>query len=281
MDYVKWFLYYQKDVTILTRPDAPVGAMDSGVGGLTVVQNLRTLLPGEDVLFFGDSANCPYGNRSEDEVFDLGMNMIRSFEREGVKCIVIACNTMSSIVDRLRRETDLQLFSIVESAAEYVTSMGITGAGLIATECAVNSGIFERSLKNIVPDFHLAAQGSHELAAMINNGIIEGAEIEAEIRHCVDAVFAKGEKERLILGCTHYPIAEKTFRKCYPELQLINAARAQAETAAKWLGENRLLRQGHEGRLTIRTSGGREVFDRVCAQLDIADGTTVEMVEKL
>ena len=270
-----------KDVTLLIKTDAPVGAMDSGVGGLTVVQNLRRILPGEDVLFFGDSINCPYGNRSEDEIFALGMNMIRGFEREGVKCVVIACNTISSVVDRFRRETDLQLFSIVESAAKYVAGMGAASAGLIATERVVSSGIFERTLRNEIPDFRLTAQGSRRLAALIDSGLTEGAEIETEIRACVDKIIAAGGRDRLILGCTHYPIVANVFQKCYPELTLIDAACAQAEEVAAWLRENSLLRTGHEGTLTIRTSGGREVFERVCGLLGISEGTRIQTVDRL
>ena len=270
-----------KDVTLLIRTDAPVGAMDSGVGGLTVVQNLRRILPGEDVLFFGDSVNCPYGNRSEDEIFELGMNMIRGFEREGVKCVVIACNTISSVADRFRRETDLQLFSIVESAAKYVAGMGAKSAGLIATERVVNSGIFERSLRSEIPDFRLTAQGSRRLAALIDSGLTEGAEIETEIRACVDKIIAAGERDRLILGCTHYPIVADTFQRCYPELTLIDAACAQAQAVSDWLSENALLRTGHEGTLTVRTSGSRDTFDRVCSLLGISEGTRIQTVESL
>ena len=255
--------------------------MDSGVGGLTVVQNLRRILPVEDVLFFGDSANCPYGNRNEDEIFELGMKMIRSFEREGVKCVVIACNTISTVVDRFRRETNLQLFSIVESTAKYVAGMGVDSAGLIATERVVKSGIFERSLHKEMPDFRLAAQGSHELAALIDGGIVEGAAVETEIRACIDKIIAAGGRDRLILGCTHYPIVADVFSKCYPELTLIDASRAQAEAVSDWLRENSLLRTGHEGTLTIRTSGGRENYERVCALLGISEGTQIQTVESL
>ena len=255
--------------------------MDSGVGGLTVVQNLRRILPMEDVLFFGDSINCPYGNRSEDEIFELGMEMIRSFEREGVKCVVIACNTISTVVDRFRRETDLQLFSIVESTAKYVAGMGVASAGLIATERVVNSGVFEQSLCKEIPGFRLAKQGSHELAALIDSGITEGPAVETEIRACVDKIIAAGERDRLILGCTHYPIVADVFHRCCPDLTLIDASRAQAEEVSDWLRENSLLRTGHEGTLTIRTSGGREVFDRVCALLGISEGTRIQTVERL
>lgn len=265
----------------MIKRDAPVGAMDSGVGGLTVVQNLRRILPMEDVLFFGDSMNCPYGNRSEDEIFELGMNMIRGFEREGVKCVVIACNTISSVVDRFRRETNLHLFSIVESAVNYVAGMGAKSAGLIATERVVKSGVFEQSLCKEIPGFRLAKQGSHELAALIDSGITEGSAVETEIRACVDKLIAAGERDRLILGCTHYPIALEAFRKCYPELTLIDAACAQAQEVAAWLRESSLLRTGHEGALTIRTSGGRENYERVCALLGISGGTQIQTVESL
>lgn len=265
----------------MLRADALIAAMDSGVGGLTVVRSLRSLLPGEDVLFFGDSANCPYGNRSEDEIFALGMDMIRGLEKEGVKCIVIACNTISSLLERFERETDIKLFSIIDSTADYVAGLGLRHAGLIATERTVDSGLFSRRLCASDPAFRLTAQSSRELAAMIEGGAVGNEALDEEIRRCVDEIIRCGETENLILGCTHYPIAEARFKSCYPRLNLIDASQAQAQAVARWLDAEGILREGHSGALRIRTSGGAEAYERVCRQLGIAERSTVETVNKL
>ena len=93
----------------------PIGVMDSGIGGLTVVRELQRILPGEDIIYFGDSANCPYGNKTSDQIFDLSCNMLRFLGENGVKCTAIACNTISTLSDRLRPCFDYKIISIVEA----------------------------------------------------------------------------------------------------------------------------------------------------------------------
>ena len=80
----------------------PIGVMDSGIGGLTVVRELQRILPGEDIIYFGDSANCPYGNKTSDQIFELSSHMLQFLGDNGVKCTAIACNTISTMADRLR-----------------------------------------------------------------------------------------------------------------------------------------------------------------------------------
>ena len=80
----------------------PIGVMDSGIGGLTVVRELQRILPGEDIIYFGDSANCPYGNKTADQIFELSCHMLQFLGSNGVKCTAVACNTISTMAERLR-----------------------------------------------------------------------------------------------------------------------------------------------------------------------------------
>lgn len=96
----------------------PIGVMDSGIGGLTVVRELQRILPGEDIIYFGDSANCPYGNKTSDQIFELSSHMLQFLGDNGVKCTAIACNTISTMADRLRPCFDYKIVSIVEEAAK-------------------------------------------------------------------------------------------------------------------------------------------------------------------
>lgn len=257
----------------MTDCNAPIGVLDSGIGGLTVVRELRAALPEEELLFLGDGANCPYGSRSEDEIFDLSLKMLRALEARGVKCAVIACNTISAVAERLRGETALELFSIVESACEYIKTEGYESAGLVATPRTVESGIYGRCLRAAGSDCTLTAAASPTLAAIIERGGYGGAEAEAEIRRLTEGM-AEG---RIILGCTHYPIALELFRRCCPAAELIDPARAQAKAVARRLGEQGALRRG-SGKLSVRVTGSAEVCARVCRALGI-DGE-IEAVEK-
>ena len=106
----------------------PIGVMDSGIGGLTVVRELQRILPGEDIIYFGDSANCPYGNKTSDQIFELSSHMLQFLGDNGVKCTAIACNTISTMADRLRPCFDYKIVSIVEEAAkrEVLEETGLT-----------------------------------------------------------------------------------------------------------------------------------------------------------
>lgn len=265
----------------MIEKNAPIGVMDSGVGGLTVVRELQCLMPEEDILFFGDSANCPYGNRSGEEIFTLSRRMLKRLEEQGVKCVVIACNTISAAAERLRKETNLQVFSIVESACGYIKAEGLAQSGLLATARTVESGIYERCLRETGAHCRLVAQASPALAAIIEHGDYDGAAAEEEIKRQIAAILARERVSHVIFGCTHYPIARGCFQRCFPELTFLDPARMQAEAVAGWLAEQDGQRRGG-GRLTIATTAGEKIFARICRELGIqaAEIAHVESFEK-
>lgn len=98
------------------------------------MRELQRILPGEDIIYFGDSANCPYGNKTSDQIFELSSHMLQFLGDNGVKCTAIACNTISTMADRLRPCFDYKIVSIVEEAAKYVLREHLKSVGLIATE---------------------------------------------------------------------------------------------------------------------------------------------------
>lgn len=247
----------------------PIGVIDSGVGGLTVVRQLQRLLPGEDILYFGDSANCPYGNRSEDEIFSLTMRMLRHLERCGVKCAVIACNTISVIVDRLRPECPFPVLSIVEAGADYAVQQKLDRVGLVATEFTVSTGAYESRIHAGNPDCFVSAKGSPDLAALIDRGEINRAVIDEKITEMVDVVLSRGDIKDLILGCTHFPIVIENFRACFPELRLIDPAEQQAVAVKNLLVYRRLSNPQTRGALTIQTSGDPGVYETFAALLSL------------
>ena len=253
------------------RPDAPIGVMDSGVGGLTVARRLRERMPGEDILYIGDSANCPYGNRSREEILSLAAASVRRLEDRGAKCVVVACNTISAVVEELRTVTGLAVISVVESAAEAVVRRELHSVAVAATEYTVRSGIYERCLRALGSDCRVTGRGSPTLAALIDSGRFDGEETEREIRRLTGGLDA----EALILGCTHYPLAESCFRRCCG-LPLIDPAEAQAECVRSYLRESSLLAVRERGTLSILCSATPDSYALACRRLGIAaDGGIV------
>ena len=183
----------------------PIGVMDSGIGGLTVVRELQRILPGEDIIYFGDSANCPYGNKTADQIFELSCHMLQFLGSNGVKCTAVACNTISTMAERLRPCFDFRIISIVEEAAKYVIREKLSSVGLIGTEFTVASGKYAELIHQGNPDCHVVGKGSPLLAALVDRGDFNQHDINLEITTQVDNILSREKVNDLILGCTHYP----------------------------------------------------------------------------
>lgn len=247
----------------------PIGVMDSGIGGLTVVRELQRLLPGEDIIYFGDSANCPYGNKTGDQIFELSRNMLSFLGEHHVKCVAVACNTISTMADRLRPCFDFRIISIVEEAAKYVVEKKLPSVGLIGTEFTVASGKYDELIHQGNPDCHVVGKGSPLLAALVDRGDFNQHDINLEITTQVDNILAREQVDHLILGCTHYPIVEDNFRACYPQLALINPALEQAKAVKAYLEENTALNDQEKGTFCVYTSGDPKVYANVAERLSL------------
>ena len=247
----------------------PIGVIDSGVGGLTVVRQIQRLLPGEDIIYFGDSANCPYGNRSADEIFELTVRMLRMMERRDVKCVAVACNTISTLVDRLRPECPFTLVDIIDCSAAYIVQEKLPRVGLLATEFTASSGVYERVIHDRLPDCAVVSRGSPSLAALIDRGDFNQSAINEEITAQVDAILDREPVDDLLLACTHFPIVAENFRACFPQLRLIDPAEQQAAAVKNLLVYRALTNPQTRGMLTVFTSGEPELYEAVAARLGL------------
>lgn len=247
----------------------PIGVIDSGIGGLTVVRQIQRLLPGEDIIFVGDSANCPYGNRSADEIFSMSSKMLRYLEARGVKCVAIACNTISSLAERLRPECPFPLISIIESGADYIAREKFARIGLLATEFTVSAGVYDARIHAGNPDCEVISRGSPELASLIDRGDFNQSVIEEEITAQVDVILSRAPVEDLLLACTHFPIVEENFRRCFPQLHLIDPAEQQAAAVKNMLVYRTLTNPQTRGQLTIETTGEPDIYSAIADRLGL------------
>src|SRR5690554_2678509 len=121
-----------------------IGVIDSGVGGLTVVKELQNLLPQESIIYFGDNANVPYGNRSEEEIAKLTKAMIDYLIKKDVKLVAVACNTISTIVDKYFSDYEVPIVSIIAPTAACVVKNKLKEVGVIATKFTVQTGAYDK-----------------------------------------------------------------------------------------------------------------------------------------
>lgn len=247
----------------------PIGVMDSGVGGLSVVLALQKVLPNEDIVYFGDTANCPYGNKSREELLLLSGNMLSFLQKKGIKCLALACNTTSSLADPLRQQFNIPIITVAECAAEAVGKMSLPSVGLIATVATVNGGIYKRGIQRLSPDTKVFSIGSALLAGLVEKHEENTDAVACEIKDCMDSLLSQSTVETVILGCTHYPIVKDVFSRLYPDITFLDPAPYQANCVENFLKEQQLQNNAHQPSLTIYTTGSTDVFHQVCEQIGL------------
>ncbi|MFZ7132657.1 MAG: glutamate racemase [Eubacteriales bacterium] len=258
----------------------PIGVLDSGVGGLTVVKEILQLMPLESVVYFGDSKRMPYGNRKEEEIIFLANKIIRFLENKGVKGILLACNTVSSQINKLKSR--VPLFGIIEAGCLAVQERSPKKEiGLIATVATVQSKVYEYTMNQLDPTKKIISNDSRKLPKVINNQLEHKYLLNKHIRECIDPILQQGEIEDLILGCSHFPIIQNEIQAIYPNLKLINPANKQVFMIKKYLEENNLYTKGKSrSHIEILTTEGVQEFKLTLQRLHIQD-YTIERVELL
>jgi glutamate racemase len=251
------------------RRSARIGVIDSGIGGMTVVRELAGLLPGADIIYFGDSANVPYGNRSEPEIVSLTCAMLDFMAARQVAVVAIACNTISTLVDRFRSRYDFPILSIIEPAAARVADSNLAHVGLVATEFTVRTGAYQRLIARGNPSTQVHTLGSPSLASLIEAQENDDEAIDAEVGRLLSCIFEAYPVRDIILGCTHYPIVLDSFRKHAPEVNFIDPALLQAREVQRLLEDRGIAPGPGPGDLDISTSGGAAGFERILGKLRI------------
>lgn len=227
----------------MKNPKAPIGIFDSGIGGLTVVKHLIDALPNENIVYFGDTARVPYGSKSNDTVIEYAIQDAAFLMESGVKAIVVACNTASSVaIPALRTKFDLPVIGMIEPGAKY--GLGYTSnnkIGVIGTRATVNNNAYSTKIKDINPEVQVFEQACPLFVPFAEEGWIDHPATRA-----VAAEYLKPLKDAgidtLILGCTHYPILRKIIQEeVGQEIKLVDSGIAASYSVVKELTELNLL----------------------------------------
>jgi len=259
--------------------ESPIGVLDSGLGGLTVVRELERLLPGESIVYFGDNANCPYGNRPREEIFKLSAAMLDFLQKQNVKIAAIACNTISILADQLRQKYEFPIVSIIEAACEYTGGMKLPQVGIFATEFTISQGLYPALLKKMSPETKVFGQSSRTLAALVDEGRFDDPAVKEEVRSMVNSLLkAHPEVKHIVLGCTHYPIVRDLFEEAAPGLTFINPALAQAKAVESILSKKGLLSNAAKPRLSVFTSGEKSIYGAAIKKLGIKREAVINAV---
>jgi glutamate racemase len=258
---------------------APVGVFDSGVGGLTILGDLLRELPSERYIYFGDTGNCPYGVRPQSEIAQLSLNAAGFLIEHGAKLIVVACNTASSAAIHVLRAAHPELkFIAVVPAVKPAAAMTTTGrVAIAATESAAGGDYLRGLIAQFAHGIEVYPVGSQRLVALAEQGILDGPEVEEQIRADLGPSLARGV-DVVALGCTHFPAMRAAFeRVCGPGVAVIDSGAAVARQTRKMLVHEGLLATPDTGPLTspraltsddeFWRSGGEGAFDQVVAAI--------------
>ena len=150
--------------------ESPIGVIDSGIGGFSVARKVQKLMPHENLLYLGDGANTPYGNHSAEEILTMTRYMLRFMEDHGVKALLVACNTISCLIDEYRREMDCPVLSVVQAGAESAAHRPEKRVGVISTCFTASTGCYPALIAQLAPEKKVFSRGYKNLAAMVEHG---------------------------------------------------------------------------------------------------------------
>jgi glutamate racemase len=226
----------------MSRPDAPIGVFDSGLGGLTVVRQMRKMLPQERVIYVADQAHVPYGGRDLDEVRGFAFGISHALREAGCKALVMACNISSAVaLPTIRAEfPDLPVLGVILPGARAAMAQTQNGkVGVLATAGTVKSRAYNHALQRYDAIQHIIAVSCPAFVPLVEAGEIETpAAVSAAIEY-LEPLCSAGV-DTVILGCTHYPFLLPTLKKIAPHLRYIDPAEATVAALARELKKHNL-----------------------------------------
>jgi glutamate racemase len=221
---------------------APLGVFDSGIGGLTVAHAIFARVPGESVVYFGDTARVPYGPKSPETVRRYSGEILQYLLQRGVKMVVVACNTSTAhALDDLRRRSPVPVIGVIEPGAKAAVAATRSGRiGVIGTAGTIASGAYERAIKARRPDAIVISQACPLFVPLIEEGWFDHPATELIAREYLEPLLAS-EVDVLVLGCTHYPLFKPLLERVLgPGVRLIDSAEETAAEVARELAASGL-----------------------------------------
>lgn len=231
----------------------PIGIFDSGVGGLTVLRQIQKTLPLEDVVYFGDTARLPYGNKSKATVVKFSIENSRFLTKKNVKMIVVACNTSASFsLEKLRRLFNVPVVGVVEAGSRIALNYSKNKRiGVIGTKSTIASKSYQKQIQKGDKNAKLFSQSCPLFVPLIEEGMLNGPIVSQVIKMYLEKIKLKNI-DTLILGCTHYPLLKPEIANYLRGVKIIDSASAVAKYVKVILTEKKLL--------SGRSKKGKEEF---------------------
>ncbi|MCL2050328.1 MAG: glutamate racemase [Lachnospiraceae bacterium] len=252
---------------------APIGIFDSGVGGLTVFREIMHKLPDERIVYFGDTARVPYGNKSPETVARYAGQIVRFLESKRVKAIVVACNTASALaMEEIEARSAVPTLEVIKPGARSAARTTSNGRiGVIATEATIGSNIYANYIKTLGENLIVTGKACPLFVPLVEEGLLnDRVTDEVAKRYLTELI--ETDIDTLILGCTHYPLIRETIKRVMGEkVKLVNPAHETASELEKLLKANCLLNDEEtsesESKYHFYVSDGAEKFKQFAASI--------------
>jgi glutamate racemase len=240
----------------------PIGVFDSGIGGLTVVREIRKRLPEETIVYFGDSARVPYGTKSKETILRFAkedINFLNSFK---VKVIVSACFSVSSnALDELKKEFTIPIIGMIDPGVNALSNESCRKVGVIGTNATIESDAFKKKLKDKFGDIDIYSAACPLFVPLVEEGWTEG-DVPELIAESYLTPLIEEDIDSLILGCTHYPLLDSVIKNVVGDyVTIIEPGKEAAILLEKFLNDNNLRTRG-KGSLKVYLSDIPRNFER-------------------
>src|SRR6266566_678261 len=264
----------QEKSSLSGTAEAPIGVFDSGAGGLTILSALRQELPYENYIYFGDSAHCPYGTRSDAEITELSIQLCRFLIEQGVKLIVVACNTASqAALNNLRATfTSIQFVGVVPAVKPAARATKKGRIGIAATNQTAQAIYLQQLIDEFAGGIQAYAVGCPELVALVERGELDGPAVEETVKQALHPI-TKEDVDVIVLGCTHFPALRSVIERVTAhQIHIIDSGTAVARRTHDVLDAEGLIQPNTSnyadiGNLQVWCSGDANVFSNVTNKL--------------
>ena len=244
--------------------NSPIGMFDSGIGGITIFNSIQKLLPKEDIIYYSDNLNSPYGNKSKSEILRLSIKNTKLLIDKGCKIIIVACNTATTnSIENLRSNFNIPFVGIEPAIkpAAMQTKSGLIG--VLATKGTLTSGLFSNTAYSFGSDVKIIEKNAEGLVELVESGIFKGKEIDKILKKNLTPMI--NEKiDHLVLGCTHYPILINAIKSLIPEsVKIIDSGEAVAKQTKKLIEENKLEKDFFKASYYFYCNGSTKSLNKI------------------
>lgn len=236
-----------------------IGVFDSGVGGLTVLNSIKSLLPNENIIYIGDNYHCPYGDKTPAQLFKYASGIVEYFIKQNVKLIVLACNTTSStVLERLQMAyPEVMIIGVIDATVNDFINRKVANTLIIATVATIKSNKYPETIKQIDSKIETFSLATPKLVPLVESGKYKEGIYDVLHEYLDDY---KEKVQSIILGCTHYPILKEQIENVLPNIEYVSSSEAISKSVKDILSKKKLLNLNKNNYIKIYTTGDVDEF---------------------